>query len=47
MRRARATTGCSLGWNRKADACLARMARLVANGEGRVLSYSFLTAKAA
>ena len=34
-------------WNRKADACLDRMVRLVKNGEGRVLSYAFLTAKAA
>lgn len=30
-------------WNRKADACLERMARLVRNGEGRLLSYAFLT----
>lgn len=34
-------------WNRKAEACLDRMAQLVRNGEGRLLSYAFLTAKAA
>ena len=34
-------------WNRKADACLDPMAQLVRNGEGRLLSYAFLTAKAA
>jgi transposase-like protein len=33
-------------WNRKADACLDRMAQMVRNGEGRLLSYGFLTAKA-
>lgn len=33
--------------NRKADACLDRMARMVRNGEGRLLSYAFLTARAA
>ena len=43
----RYTGEATFRWNRKADACLARMARLVANGEGRMLSYSFLTAKAA
>jgi transposase-like protein len=32
-------------WNNKADACLARMAQMVRNGEGRLLSYDFLTAK--
>lgn len=34
-------------WNRKADACLDRMAEMVRNGEGRLLSYGFLTAKGA
>ena len=34
-------------WNRKQDATLARMARMVRNGEGRLLPYAFLTAKAA
>jgi transposase-like protein len=34
-------------WNRKTDDCLDRMAQLVRNGEGRLLSYAFLTAKAA
>ncbi len=34
-------------WNRKADEFLDRMARMVRNGEGRMLSYAFLTAKAA
>ena len=33
-------------WNRKADASLARMARLVRNGDGRTLPYGFLTAAA-
>ncbi len=33
-------------WNREADACLARMARLVRNGDGRTLPYDFLTAAA-
>ncbi|HET8746644.1 MAG TPA: transposase [Ramlibacter sp.] len=30
-------------WNRQADACLERMARLVRNGIGRTLPYDFLT----
>lgn len=34
-------------WNRKTDDCLSRMARLVRNGDGRMLSYAFLTAKPA
>lgn len=34
-------------WNRKTDDSLSRMARLVRNGDGRMLSYSFLTAKPA
>lgn len=34
-------------WNRKAEACLPRMARMVRNGEGRLLPYDLLTAKVA
>ena len=34
-------------WNRKADACLDRMAQMVKNGEARLLPYAVLTAKAA
>ena len=30
-------------WNRKAEACLARMPRMVRNGDGRMLPYAFLT----
>lgn len=30
-------------WNRKADACLARMARLVRDGDGRTPPHAFLT----
>jgi transposase-like protein len=30
-------------WNRKADACLERMATLIRNGDGRTLPYGFLT----
>ncbi|WP_256379218.1 IS1595 family transposase [Azospirillum sp. TSA2s] len=33
-------------WNRKADACLERMALLVRNGVGRTLPYGFLTGAA-
>jgi len=33
-------------WNRKADACLDRMALLVRNGGGRTLPYGFLTGAA-
>ncbi len=33
-------------WNRKADACLERMVRLIRNGDGRVLPYGFLTGAA-
>ncbi|MCM8738524.1 IS1595 family transposase [Azospirillum sp. A1-3] len=33
-------------WNRKAEACLERMARLVRNGVGRTLPYGFLTGAA-
>ena len=29
------------------DGCLARMARMVRNGDGRLLPYSFLAARAA
>ena len=43
----RYTGEATFRWNRKADGCLARMARMVQNGEGRLLSYAFLTAKAA
>lgn len=34
-------------WNRKSDTCLDRMTQMVRNGEGRLLSYGFLTARAA
>jgi len=34
-------------WNHKADACRDRMAQMVKNGEGRLLPYAVLTAKAA
>ncbi len=34
-------------WNRKKDDVLDRMAHMVRTGEGRRLSYAFLTAKAA
>ena len=43
----RYTGEATFRWNRKAEACLDRMARLVKNGEGRLLSYAFLTARAA
>lgn len=43
--------GCYAGeaafrWNRKADACLERMALLVRNGVGRTLPYGLLTGAA-
>ena len=34
-------------WNHKTAACLSRMSPMVRNGEGRLLSYDFLTAKPA
>ncbi len=34
-------------WNRKPDSVLDRMVAMVRNGEGRLLSYAFLTRKAA
>lgn len=34
-------------WNRKADDCLSSVAQMVRNGEGRLLSYVYLTATAA
>jgi len=43
----RYTGEAAFRWNRKTDDCLSRMARLVRNGEGRTLSYAFLTVKPA
>ena len=42
----RYTGKVALCWNRKADACLERMALLVRNGVGRTLPYGFLTGAA-
>lgn len=41
----RYTSEVTFRWNRNADDCLDRMAAIVRNGEGRLLSYAFLTAK--
>ena len=43
----RYTGEATFRWNRKADSCLDRMARMIRNGEGRLLTYVFLTGKAA
>lgn len=40
----RYTGEATFRWNRKTDGYLARMARMIRNGEGRLLPYSFLTA---
>ena len=42
----RYTGEATFRWTRKADSCLDRMARMVRNGEGRLLSYAFLTGNA-
>jgi transposase-like protein len=43
----RYTGEAAFRWNRKAGSCLDRMARMIRNGEGRLLTYAFLTGKAA
>jgi hypothetical protein len=43
----RYTGEATFRWNRKAGSCLDLMARMIRNGKGRLLPYSFLTGKAA
>jgi hypothetical protein len=42
----RTASEATFRWNRKPDAVLERMEAMVRNGEGRLLSYAFLTQEA-